>query len=206
VTQTNENVTFVEAVTGNTFALPRPYPLSWSPDEQYMYMIHRVSTDGCFPGENMGDIHRVDLATSVSEEIATEGYGYEVSPDGTKLAYLSRERGLVILDLESSEESETSFDIEATYPNLFLSQLAWSPNYDALLAIAIYGVCVSPDPIYFLIHIDLETLKQAVLINENPRINHVIEWTVPEKVLLRLFHGELIWMNTSTGEFTSADE
>jgi hypothetical protein len=34
----------------------------------------------------------------------------------------------------------------------------------------------------------------------------MIEWPEPEKALLELSHGEIMWVNTLTGELTSAEE
>jgi hypothetical protein len=213
VAQANEDTKrIVEVVVGEAMLISEPYPLSWSPDEKYLYVTHRSGVDGCAPGVRSNDVHRggdvyrFNLETNVLEEITEDGYWHVISPDGTKLAYLSTFRGLVLHDLVTSEEFEIRFELDNSYPYLLKSQLVWSPNNDAVLITASDDPC-GLEPKYFLIHVDLDTFEQTTLIDDQKEaVFLILEWTTPEKALVELFDRKIAWVNTTTGELTPFEE
>ena len=205
-TKTDESLEWIiESIIGDAMLVSEPHPLGWSKDEQYLYFTHSSSGDGCMPGGNGSDFHQFDLINGTKQEITAEGYWYAVSPDGTKFAFLSRERGLVMHNLESGEEVEAQFDIEPLYPSLFMSDLVWSPNSNALLVTAFINVCEVVFPTFSLILVDTKTFEQTTLIHENDDLPRINIWTEPERALLN-FQNELMWINIVTGELTPAEE
>ena len=188
-----------------------PVPLSWTTDGQFLFFTYLGPSDGCFPRRNGSKVYRLDLSTGIVEEITpNQSQWYAPSPDGRYLAYVTDEWlkwWITLRDIESGAEEEIHLDLEAVHPEIAILSLTWSPENNALLATTAVGECVSLEPLYFLIRIDLDTLDQMILFDQQVgRVYQIIEWPVPEKALLQLSRGELVWVNTLTGELTPAEE
>jgi hypothetical protein len=86
-----------------------------------------------------------------------------------------------------------------------MDDLIWSPNNNALLVMTNINLC-DAIPRSSLILIDLITFEQVTLIYENNDISKIKEWTEPDKALLEFYNGRMMWVNTLTGELTTAEE
>jgi hypothetical protein len=191
--------------------LDKPIPLSWTTDGQFLFFTYLTPSDGCVLPGNGWHVYRLNLTTGLVEEITTNsGYWYAPSPNGQYLAYTSSiwpGSRVVLLDIESHTEQEIHLALESIYPDISYNSLMWSPENNALLITADVGACASLTPLYFLIRMDIETLEQIVLFDQQiGRVYRMIEWPEPEKALLELSHGEIMWVNTLTGELTPAEE
>jgi hypothetical protein len=191
--------------------LDKPIPLSWTTDGQFLFFTYLTPSDGCVLPGNGWHVYRLNLTTGLVEEITTNsGYWYAPSPNGQYLAYTSHiwpGSRIVLLDIESRTEQEIHLALESIHPDISYNSLMWSPENNALLVTADVGECASQTPLYFLIHINLDTLDQTILFDQQVgNVYRMIEWPEPEKALLQLSRGELVWVNTLTGELTPAEE
>ena len=91
---------------GLGYTVPRPF--HWSNDGNYLYVTNDPAPDGCALFVNGSDLQRVDLSNGeVTQIVEPVGLWLSLSPDETKLAYLSWEgdRPLVVRDLASGAEN-----------------------------------------------------------------------------------------------------
>jgi WD40 repeat protein len=205
VTNSLEQLEWIaDTVSGEPMFVHRPFPFSWSQDEQTFYFTHFDFGDGCSALGNGIDMYRLHLMTGVVEEIVSEGYWFAFSPDEKRLAYLSHDRGLVIRDLTSNNEIETQFSVKSENEWVDMIGLMWSPDGNSILTIAGFEICL--DGRYSLIRVDTTTLEQTVLIDKRGSLDQIISWPETARALLKLDYEEFAWVNTTTGELTPAEE
>ena len=75
---------------GLGYTVPRPF--HWSNDGRYLFVTNDPAPDGCALFVNGSDLQRVDLSNGeVTQIVEPVGLWLSLSPDETKLAYLSWE-------------------------------------------------------------------------------------------------------------------
>lgn len=94
----------------------------------------------------------------------------------------------------------------------FFSNLTWSPDSNALLALGEENVCATGmflDTRYFIIRIDMPSLLQKTIIDD-PALREILDWQELNKVLLSVSIGnaksENVWLDPGTGELTPVNE
>jgi hypothetical protein len=187
-------------------------PFAWSQSEGYLYFTHHVRGDGCSPPMNGSDLYRLDLRNGeVVELVPRIGRWLALSPDESTLAYLSfeRERGLVIRDLASGSERSTQLFIEepdAAEGIVFTSHLLWSPDGQTLVLTADIDTCQHPDLLSTsIVRIDVDTLAQTTLVQEDKRWLTTVGWSDLGRVLVKDKNGQYWWMDPITGMVTASE-
>lgn len=180
-------------------------PFHWSQKEYRLYFTHHVRGDGCISQFHGSDLHSLDLQTGeVTEIVPRVGYWLALSPDETTLAYLSFEKGLVLHNLTSGDERRVHLNIEDAYPEtpIHESNLLWSPDGNLLVLTIAIDVC-GPEWSNAIIQVDAATLSQTILIHEDEKLFHTIEWSEATRILLWEKDRHLWWLDTGTGAVTA---
>ncbi|HUM71921.1 MAG TPA: hypothetical protein PLK31_24095 [Chloroflexota bacterium] len=192
-----------------SFGVAYPNPVAWSGDGHFMYFTHSGFGDGCGPFVMGKDLYQLDLETGEVTEMVSKGYWFALSPDGQRIVYLSRDRGVVIQDLSTGEEIESQLDISSVYEHIDFSDLTWSPDNNALLVLGAIDLCVVPPcPTcneYVIVLIDANTLEQRTIVEGDTSLRKIVKWSESNKVWLDV-SGGYAWLNPETGEITPADE
>jgi len=179
-----------------------PQPLHWSHDGRYLYITNKPVPDGCAVFVNGTDLRRVDLSDgSVREIVPSAGLWLSLSPDETMLAYIGYgDRGLVIRDLATGIEQETKLDPGKDYQ---AGHIIWSPDGTTImLALAIRPCSTDWADSTSIIRVDVATLEQVTLLQEDKRLLVPVEWATADKVLLKDKGGDYWLMDATTGEVT----
>jgi hypothetical protein len=179
-----------------------PQPLHWSHDGRYLYFTNKPVPDGCAVFVNGSDLRRVDLSDgSVREIVPSAGLWLSLSPDETMLAYIGYgDRGLVIRDLATGTERETKLDPGKDYQ---AGHILWSPDGTTImLALAIRPCSTDWAESTSIIRVDVATLGQVALIQEDKRLFVPVEWTTSNQVLLKDKGGDYWLMDVRTGQVT----
>ena len=185
-----------------------PFPKRWSSDSRYFYYVESIAGDGCdfFPTDQSwlgldtqtGKIETVDLPA---------GRGHMSSPDESILAFTSAAAPLelVLLDVQSRTEQKVNLLPDA--PENQSAQggrIVWSPDGKKLiLAVSSANFCDNPEVKFYLMSVHLEDLKVTVLI-QGKVFNRPLKWSTDGKVLVMDWNSKSWWMDTATGEITSA--
>ena len=179
-----------------------PSPLQWSHDGKYLYFTNKPIPDGCAVFVNGADLHRVDLDSgSVSPVVPSVGLWLSLSPDETMLAYIGYgDRGLVIRDLATGTEREIKLNPGQEYQ---AGHITWSPDGSSIvLALAIHPCSTDWADSTSIVHVDVATLEQVTLIQEDKRLFVPVEWTMADQVLLKDGKGDYWFMDATTGQVT----
>ena len=189
---------------------PVPVPLKWSRDGSHFYFTHRVTPDGCSAFPFLTDLQQVNLEDGTVDNLLPDSaVALALSPDDSQVAYFfGGERGLVLRDLVTGEERETRIDPGKDFN---AGNILWSPEGNSLaLTLAInpctgrYGLSktVWAESTTILL-VDVETLQQKVLVNEDPRWFVTWEWNEPERITVANGEEDSLWyLNVNTGEIT----
>jgi hypothetical protein len=183
-----------------------PKPFAWSRDERYLYFTNFGVPDGCPRFVNGSDLHRVDLSDgSVTEVVPGVGFWLSLSPDESRLAYVGyRNRGLVIRDLATGEESEValSSDVEDAQ----LGHVVWSPDGTRLVLTAGFDSCgPQEERTHSIIGVDLSKGSHTTLIERDNRLFITQAWHAPDYALLTDNLDRDWEMNVNTGEVTQIE-
>ncbi len=177
-----------------------PVPFHWSQDGNHLYFTNQPRPDGCAQFVNGSDLYRVELTTGQVTQLMPEaGLWLALSPDETQLAYMAYGgRGLVVRGLASGVEREAKLPQGAQAGNI-----VWSPDQTALLFTLDEGGC---SQMYSVARIDLQTLKQTILVEADERKFVTIGWFESERATLVDNDGNNWWVDVATGQLTPASE
>jgi Tol biopolymer transport system component len=130
---------YVMAADGSGARLVRPVTTDqdqlrgWSKDGKYLYVLHSGV-----------DVFRIDVATGKTSDVIADGSVHRdavFSPDGSRIAYLSREPGLIsVANADGSSAQNLGMGREAR-------DLSWSPDGE-------YLVYQDPNGSVYFIHAD----------------------------------------------------
>jgi hypothetical protein len=127
------------------------------------------------------------------------GLWLSLSPDETTLAYVAYGgRGLVLRDLGTSTEREVKLDPGQNYT---AGHIVWSPDGAALaLTLALEPCSTNWAAAVAVLRVQVETLEQRTLIQEDERLFVTTQWPEPDQVLLQDEVGNSWWMDADTGQ------
>lgn len=185
-----------------------PRPLYWSADGQWLYFIHQGFGDGCGPHVNGHDLHRINLQTGKTTEVVNSGHDFDISPDESKVAYLSGETA-IIKDLTTAEKIVIPIEYDPTIENVNFSDTTWASTGDGLLVLGKEDFCATGEinlPV-FVVKIDVPTLTQTIVITD-PSIRRIYSWPEPNQAFLYV-QGEKTGtgiLNVETGEIRLEEE
>jgi heat shock protein HslJ len=166
------------------FGYLSPRVVKWSNDGRYLYFTGVALADGCPPPTNGSDLQRLDLADgSVTEIIPDRARWLALSPDDRWLAYLTYQPiELVLHDMAAGEERRVA--IASSPADTEAAPLVWSPDSGALVfTLAPWG-CPPGGPRQRVVRLDLDSLAQTVLF-EDDRVGYVAtKWPEPHKLIL----------------------
>jgi hypothetical protein len=177
-----------------------PQPFQWSRDGRYFYFTNEPVVDGCAVFVNGSDLQRVDLEDgSVAELAPSSGLWLSLSPDETMLAYIGYgDRGLVLRDLSTGAEREVKLDPGQSYA---AGHVVWSPDGAALaLTLALRPCSTNWAVSVSVLRVEVETLEQRTLVQEDERLFVTAQWPTPDEVLLQDEAGNSWRMDANTGQ------
>ncbi|MBA4383369.1 MAG: hypothetical protein C0410_01400 [Anaerolinea sp.] len=202
-TNTNKNHLVEQIITNSGLGFLMPWPISWSEDEDFLYYTHRLGGgDGCF-GENDffgSDLLKYTLSSESTIKIAPNlGNWVALSPDQTKVAFLTSEGDVIIKDILLGDERKINIDYSYEV-YLHPSNLIWSPdNKELLFTIAIDPCNNEENTKHSILKVNATTLAYEVMIQEDSNQLVTIEWKEPNRVLLQDESCNNLWMNLDTG-------
>jgi hypothetical protein len=189
---------------GLGYTTPRPF--HWSQDGRFLYFTNEPVPDGCAVFVNGSDLWQVNLADgSATQVVPSVGLWLSLSPDEATLAYIGYgDRGLVLRDLGTGAEREVRLDPGQAYS---AGQITWSPDGTALmLTLAIQPCSGEWAESTSIVRVELETLEQTTLIDQDSRLFTILEWPTSERVLLTDNDGQRWWMDALTGHVLEASD
>jgi WD40 repeat protein len=129
-----------------------------------------------------------------------------LSPDQTKIAYLTDDHTLKIRNIETREEHETTIDERLKYPQstlTFPSHLVWSPDGKEILLTLEVNVCgMEDDARHSIIKIDAGNMSQKTVVLEDPNRPLTLEWADNGMVLVEDENMKDWWLNPRNGQMT----
>lgn len=182
-----------------------PVPLQWSPDGRYLYYTNRPVPDGCAPFANGSDVIRVEREQGVETEIAPAvGLVLALSPEAGTLAYINRDGGLVLRDLNSGAERVAPIQEVAQGAS---GAIVWSPDGSALMLTVAANSCGPPEErTHAILRVEVDSLETVVAVEPDDRLLVTAAWPEAERVLLVDGQGQRWQLNPSTGEVTPAED
>lgn len=186
-----------------------PRPFHWSRDGRSLYFTDYGVPDGC-PGFGNGwGLSKVDLADgSVAGVIASVGNWMALSPQEEQLAYVPRSaHAVAIRDLTTGQESTFALETGKDDPTASIGHILWSLDGSALLLAVALDRCQALDKMrHSIVHLDLSTGTETVLIDRDGRLLVTQSWPDPGEVIL-LDAQERHWrMDTNTGGVARAED
>ena len=179
-----------------------PKPFHWSNDGKYLYVTNEPVPDGCALFVNGSDLQRVDLSNGdVTQIVEPVGLWLSLSPDETKLAYLSwdSDRPLVVRDLASG--TENAIKLPAGDPNWQAGNIVWSPDGDSLVLTVANSPCSDGwARSTSIVQVTLSALEAKPLIEDDRRLLITAEWPEPSTIVLQDQNGQQVKMNAATGQ------
>lgn len=166
------------------FGYLSPRVVKWSNDGRYLYFTNLPQPDGCAPAINGGDLQRLDLSDgSVTEIMPARARWLTLSPDDKWLAYLTYQPiRLVLHDLATGAERRLA--IVSDPANAEAAPLVWSPDSRALVfTLAPWG-CAPEAPQQRVVRLDLDSLAQTVLFEDDHSGYVATKWPEPHKLVL----------------------
>ena len=189
-----------------------PYIFKWSDQGDFLYYSHLTTGgDGCYiPSEPGGyGLRRFDLLTGEDTLVLEKrGTWLALSPDETKLAYVQGWDGNVtLLDIEKQTEQTVPFPpITDVYGLVDTTDyIYWSPDGNSFVYAFLWGDC-GDYFISYIVHFDINTQEQTILINHDEHGYIPVEWNEQDKILLLDNENNNWWLNPVTKEITPANE
>ena len=186
---------------GLGYTVPRPF--HWSNDGNYLYVTNEPVPDGCTLFVNGSDLQRVDLSNGqVTRIVEPVGLWLSLSPDETKLAYLSWEgdRPLVVRDLASGAENAIKLPAGGD-ANWQAGNVVWSPDGDSLVVTIANAPCSGGwARSTSIVQVNLSTLEAKPVIEDDDRLLVTAEWPEPSTIVLQDQNGKQVKMNAETGQ------
>jgi Tol biopolymer transport system component len=187
------------------------YPVlhQWSRDGRYFYFSSAYAADGgCvfFAGDGW---QRVDTKNGrVADLPWPKGLQHALSPDESTVAYVpdGEPLRLIFYDLYAhSERGVTLAPARATSGKPAAGNIVWSPDGSAVaLTMASGDGCGITVPVFSVLRVDAASLKLTQLIVNDQRLLTVVKWSPLDSILLRDWNGYSWWINSMTGQMTSA--
>ena len=185
---------------GLGYTVPRPF--HWSNDGNYLYATNDPAPDGCALFVNGSDLKRVDLSNGqVTQIVEPVGLWLSLSPDETKLAYLSWEgnRPLIVRDLASG--AENAIKLPTGDPNWQAGNVVWSPDGDSLILTIANAPCSDGwARSTSIVQANLATLEAKSLLEDDSRLLLTTDWPEPSTIVLQDQNGKQVKMNAETGQ------
>lgn len=173
-----------------------PAQFLFTPDERGLYFTREGASDGC--GGAFFELWRVDLETGAVTQVAPFTWGMLApSPDGALAAYGQ----LALLDLTTGVTGTVVLG-EDILPEWKINRLLWSPD-GRRLAAAISDECSTDTPTV-LLSVEVAARSVHVLLRDETRRFTPIEWTGPERILVRDDEGQNWWLSAADGALTPA--
>ncbi|MBI3242698.1 MAG: hypothetical protein HYZ49_10440 [Chloroflexi bacterium] len=182
-----------------------PQPIGWSPEGRYLYFTNPLYGIGgyiLFFGGS--DLQQADLKTGLVKEILPNMdclCAMSLSPDGSTVAYIPgvEQLELVLHDVASGAEQRVPIDVDHHQAG----GIIWSPDGGLLMYTMAVG---NPDSeAYSVVKVDVATMSQTVLIQDDDRLLQTILWPVTDTVWLNDASGSAWRMDTESGALTKAD-
>jgi hypothetical protein len=185
---------------GLGYTVPRPF--HWSNDGNYLYITNDPAPDGCALFVNGSDLKRVDLSSGeVTQIVEPVGPWLSLSPNETKLAYLSwdGDRPLVVRDLASG--AENAIKLPVSDPNWQAGNVVWSPDGDKLVLTIANTPCSGGwARSTSIVQVNLGTLEAKPVIEDDDRLLVTTEWPEPSTIVLQDQNDNQVKMNAETGQ------
>lgn len=179
-----------------------PHPFHWSSDGRYLYFTNLPVPDGCALFVNGSDLNRLDLTSGEVIQVVPEvGLVLSLSPDESTLAYMGygATGELTLRDLLNGSERKVPLGVEGGRAG----NIVWSPDHAALMLVTTMDVC---DPqAQSIVHVDVLSLETTVLVENDPRLLTIVEWTGAERALLADKDGNPWSLDPATGELAPAE-
>jgi hypothetical protein len=186
----------------------------WSHDSQYFYFSgFFVADGGCsdlYPALSVWQ--RLDVVSGeVSDYPLPDGRGHALSPDDTTLAYASVDTPVQIhlRDLASGIEQVLPLPLpEPVAGAAQAGRLTWSPDDAAVIAAAASHntLCSDIRPTFSLWRVNVNPLEAVALVAPGDVLIRPLAWPVAERILVGDWNGLTWWMDSETGQPTTAPE
>lgn len=184
----------------------------WSRAGQFLYIANSSVPDGCPLFSRFHDLYRVDLMTGqISEILSPDKWAWAValSPDEKSLAYLTSGQQryiggqLVVRNLETGAEQMVVLPESAETWGL-----VWSPDGRHLAYTQSTSKNSCRPGAFSVVTLDTQTLKQTVLIRDDPHLFETVKWPEANRILLAdrdplfLRDSKLWWLDVGSGLIT----
>jgi len=182
-----------------------PTVVLWSSDGRSLFFTLRASPDGCstFAGQFDSGLYQLDLA---SGEVKQHDVSGALSPDGTTVAHLVWEPvpAVALYDLATKTTTTIVWDASLERGNTAMN-LVWSPDSQAIALEHSSSFCFDGD--YSLLHLDLTTEEQMMLLWQEPHSFFIAEWPSANEIYLqdRSHEGQKWSLDVNTSELTRID-
>lgn len=180
-----------------------PAVFQWSNDGQSLYYTNLTSIDGCSIFNNGSDLYRLDLSNGMTEELLAEGstFNLSLSPDESKLAYISRQLAFVVIDLASGSEQSVSL-VNNTLPSQ-ADKILWSSDGETAVVTIVHNPC-SADESSTIMRLNVPDITATALVENDERAFRIDSWVNTEENEIRLVDkaGAFWRLNIESGALT----
>ncbi len=161
-----------------------PRAFTWSQDGRSFYFSKNFVTNSATTVYRpMGyGLWRVDLTSGqIAKVVVPDGYAHSISPDESRIAYMSRSEPseLVIKEVTTGSEQRVSFwdelFLEAPGTAAEAGDILWSPEGDALFFAAVNGQRYAED--YTVARLDFPSLAVTALVRDESYLIWPQQWS-----------------------------
>jgi Tol biopolymer transport system component len=182
-----------------------PTVLLWSVENNSLYFTLQASPDGCgHLIQYKSGLYQLDLETGEVTRLLTEtSRSFALTQDGLCIAELIWEPApaLLIHDLVNATTNTVSLNTLQGQKSGY-SSLTWSPDNQAIALEHATGPCIEGNANYSLLHFDLTTGEESILIWQETPFFSILDWPNPDEIILQdPSDADQQWsVNTVTGE------
>ncbi|MDW8328154.1 MAG: hypothetical protein RMK99_16445, partial [Anaerolineales bacterium] len=191
-----------------------PGIVHWSRTGPFLYFANSSVPDGCPLFPILHDLYRLDLITGqISEILSPDKWAWAValSPDEKSLAYLTSGQQhyaggkLILRNLETGAEQMVALPESAETWGL-----VWSPDSMHLAYTQSTSEANCKPSAFSIGTLDTQTLRQTVLVQDDPRLLETVQWPEASRILLTdrdplfLRDSQLWWLDIESGMITPA--